>query len=358
MSTSMSTSYPRPGAASSKSDASIVPPPPSIVSESPSPPVVDSYVMGDTTHFGYEDVSTAEKENRVREVFANVADNYDVMNDLMSGGLHRYWKDELLRMTGVRSLAGALRRRDHAPVLATTTTWNDEDDGGRVGKDGGGGGGGGVPPDDGKPLLSILDVAGGTGDVAFRFVDAANCIERAKSSGPDEVNVTVCDINPDMLRVGEARARARYGSDLLDDARSLKFVEGNAQNLPFDECTFDIYTIAFGLRNVTDVDAALRDAMRVLKPGGRYLCLEFSRVSSDIPLLGRMYDAYSFHVIPKLGEVVANDRASYKYLVESIRKFCPQDELSRRMEAAGFVNVGYTNMTGGIVAVHEGWKPL
>lgn len=299
----------------------------------PSPSVVvGSYVSGPTTHFGYESVSIDEKEGRVKKVFANVADNYDVMNDFMSGGLHRYWKDELLRMTGVKSMAGAVRRR-------AASSWNDRGEGGR-------------------PLLSILDVAGGTGDVAFRFVDAADCVERAKSSGSDEVSVTVCDINPEMLRVGETRARRRYGAGPLDESSSLRFVEGNAQSLPFNDDSFDLYTIAFGLRNVTDVDAALRDALRVLKPGGRFLCLEFSHVTNDVPLLAELYDAYSFHVIPKLGEVVANDRDSYQYLVESIRKFCTQDELVTRMEAAGFECVRYTNMTGGIVAVHEGWKPL
>jgi ubiquinone/menaquinone biosynthesis methyltransferase len=299
---------------------------------------IGSYVSGSTTHFGYESVSISEKEGRVKQVFANVADNYDVMNDFMSGGLHRYWKDELLRMTGVQSMAGAVRRR------AISSSWDNER------------GGGITTVEDKKPLLSILDVAGGTGDVAFRFVDAANCIERAKSSGTDEISVTVCDINPDMLRVGEQRARERYGAVILDDARSLRFVEGNAQFLPFNDDSFDIYTIAFGLRNVTDVDMALRDARRVLKPGGRFMCLEFSHVT--LPLLAQIYDAYSFNVIPKLGEVVANDRESYQYLVESIRKFCTQDELKTRMETAGFEGVGYTNMTGGIVAVHDGWKPL
>ena len=301
--------------------------------------IIGSYVSGPTTHFGYESVSISEKEGRVKQVFANVADNYDVMNDFMSGGLHRYWKDELLRMTGVRSMAGAVRGR-----AAISSSWDNER-------------GAGVTSavDDTSPLLSILDVAGGTGDVAFRFVDAANCIERAKSSGTDEISVTVCDINPDMLRVGEQRAREKYGAVILDDARSLRFVEGNAQFLPFDDGSFDIYTIAFGLRNVTDVDMALRDALRVLKPGGRFMCLEFSHVI--LPPLAQIYDAYSFNVIPKLGEVVANDRESYQYLVESIRKFCTQDELKTRMEAAGFEGVGYTNMTGGIVAVHDGWKP-
>jgi len=273
----------------------------------------------------------------VKKVFENVADNYDVMNDFMSAGLHRYWKDELLQMTGVESMAKAVRRRasiNYANSVSKDCVGGKED----------------------ESVLSILDVAGGTGDVAFRFVDAANCEERAKSSGKDEISVTVCDINPEMLRVGESRARSKYGSGLLDDTSALKFVEGNAQYLPFEDESFDLYTIAFGLRNVTDVDMALRDALRVLKPGGRFLCLEFSHVP-NVPL-AKLYDTYSFHVIPKLGELVANDRDSYQYLVESIRKFCTQDELASRMETAGFEGVKYTNMTGGIVAVHEGWKPL
>lgn len=206
------------------------------------------------------------------------------------------------------------------------------------------------------PSFSVLDVAGGTGDVAFRFADAAGCRERAKSSGTDEICVTVCDINREMLRVGEERARRRFGSAVLDESRALKFVEGNAQCLPFDDDSFDLYTIAFGLRNVTDVDMALRDAYRVLKPGGRFLCLEFSHVT-NLPL-AKLYDLYSFNVIPQLGQMVANDRESYQYLVESIRKFCTQEELVSRLEAAGFERVQFTNMTGGIVAVHEGWKPL
>jgi len=276
------------------------------------------------------------------------------MNDFMSGGLHRYWKDELLRMTGVEPMAKAVRRRaslNYAKQATTETTTataakaTDENGGATASED-----------DVDERVLSILDVAGGTGDVAFRFVDASDCQERAKSSGVDEISVTVCDINPEMLRVGESRARKKYGSALLDDTKALTFVEGNAQYLPFADEKFDLYTIAFGLRNVTDVDMALRDAYRVLKPGGRFLCLEFSHVT-NVPL-ATLYDAYSFHVIPKLGEVVANDRDSYQYLVESIRKFCTQEELVRRMEAAGFEDAKYTNMTGGIVAVHEGWKPL
>jgi len=270
-------------------------------------------------------------------VFENVANDYDVMNDFMSAGLHRYWKDELLRMTGVGPMSKALRRRASMKYASNLNSNDDKEE-----KE--------------EALLSILDVAGGTGDVAFRFVDAAECEERSRSSGKDEINVTVCDINPEMLRVGESRARKRYGSALFDDTCALKFVEGNAQYLPFKDNSFDLYTIAFGLRNVTDVDMALRDALRVLKPGGRFLCLEFSCVQ-NVPL-AQLYDIYSFHVIPKLGEVVANDRESYQYLVESIRKFSTQEELVSRMKTAGFEGVKYTNMTQGIVAVHEGWKPL
>lgn len=283
--------------------------------------IPNDYVQGPTTHFGFENVPVEEKEKKVRTVFQNVAESYDVMNDLMSGGLHRYWKDELLKMTGVGPISSALR--------SDSVTERE---------------------------FAILDVAGGTGDVAFRFLEAANCPERAKSSGKDPINITICDINPDMLRVGERRARTRYGNAVIDDSQALSFKEGNAQYLPFEDNTFDLYTIAFGLRNVTDVDMALRDALRVLKPGGRFLCLEFSHVTN--PAFAALYDAYSFNVIPSVGEIVANDRDSYQYLVESIRKFCNQEELKARLERAGFTDCKFTNMTGGIVAVHEGWKPL
>jgi ubiquinone/menaquinone biosynthesis methyltransferase len=279
------------------------------------------YLSGDSTHFGFEDVKIEEKEGRVRQVFENVAESYDVMNDFMSGGLHRLWKDHLLKLSAVTPMS-QLVRRSKSPRN-----------------------------------LKILDVAGGTGDVAFRFVDAAGCPERSKSSGVDEVQVTVCDINPEMLRVGERRARDRFGSNLLDDTRALSFAEGNAQDLhQFEDNSFDLYTIAFGLRNVTDVDKALREAHRVLKPGGRFMCLEFSQVPNQY--FRAIYDFYSFNVIPSLGQVVANDRASYQYLVESIRKFSNQEELAVRMERAGMESVKYSNLTGGIVAIHEGWKAL
>ena len=308
-----------------------------------------AYVTGPTTHFGNDSVPVEEKASKVREVFESVAESYDVMNDLMSAGLHRYWKDELLATTGLAAAAGAVRRS-----AASARRRRGSDEGGMGDADEIASSASASSAS--SPSLSVLDVAGGTGDVAFRFVDAAGCSERSLSSGRDEVNVTVCDINSEMLRVGERRARSRYGNDLIDKSGALKFVQGDAQSLPFEDETFDLYTISFGLRNVTDVDAALKDALRVLKPGGRYLCLEFSRPPN--PTLSAMYDAYSFSMIPAIGELVADDRASYQYLVESIRMFCDQEELKLRMEKAGFVGVTHTNMTGGVVAVHGGWKSL
>jgi ubiquinone/menaquinone biosynthesis methyltransferase len=285
------------------------------------------YVDGAETHFGFTNVAVTEKEAKVRHVFEKVADSYDVMNDLMSGGLHRLWKDHLLKVSAVESIAKLVRRQE-AMMLGTNV----------------------------RPFR-ILDVAGGTGDVAFRFVDAADCVERAKSSGVDPIQVVVCDINAEMLRVGQARALDRYGRAVLEESQALVFEQGNAQDLHpnFPESSsFDLYTIAFGLRNVTDVDMALREAYRVLKPGGRFLCLEFSHVPND--LFRTIYDAYSMHAIPLMGHYVAGDRDSYQYLVESIRKFPPQDELVARIANAGFREVKYVNMTGGIVALHEGWK--
>jgi ubiquinone/menaquinone biosynthesis methyltransferase len=285
---------------------------------------------GQSTHFGFEDVKVEDKEKLVRGVFDNVAESYDVMNDLMSGGIHRVWKDYFVQSTCVESLARAVRRGSATSPATSGDSRSSE--------------------------LRILDVAGGTGDIAFRMIDAMQCEERSKSSGQDPVSVTVCDINTEMLRVGQRRARERYGSSLLDDTKALSFVEGNAQSLDkLQDNSFDLYTIAFGLRNVTDVDMALCEALRVLKPGGRFMCLEFSQVPS--PILHKIYDVYSFSVIPAIGEMVANDRPSYQYLVESIRKFSDQETLVQRMQDAGFQCSKYTNLTGGIVAIHEGWKP-
>ena len=272
-------------------------------------------------------MSVDEKEGKVKEVFNKVADTYDLMNDLMSGGLHRFWKDYLLEVSNVAAMSRNTRR--NAPTTDGESS---------------------------QVLLNILDVAGGTGDVAFRFVEAAGCLERVKSSGSDPVRITACDINHEMLRVGEARARSKFGGSLLDQSQALRFVHGNAESLEFPDNTFDLYTIAFGLRNVTNVDAAIQEAYRVLKPGGRFMCLEFSQVT--LPILAQLYEAYSFQVIPAMGEWIAKDRAPYQYLVESIRTFPNQQELLARINATGFQQSKYTNLTGGIVALHEGWKSI
>mmetsp|Transcript_2669 Transcript_2669/g.3488 ORF Transcript_2669/g.3488 Transcript_2669/m.3488 type:complete len:246 (+) Transcript_2669:1-738(+) len=245
----------------------------------------------------------------------------------MSGGMHRLWKDYFVDLTCVGPMARIIRQQQQQQQEGHE--------------------------------LRCLDVAGGTGDIAFRMIDAAQCAERSKSSGQDCISVTVCDINTEMLRVGERRARSRYGSSLLDESKALRFQQGNAQDLvpqTFAPNTFDIYTISFGLRNVTDVDKGLAQAFEVLKPGGRFLCLEFSHVPQ--PQFQQLYDLYSFHMIPTMGQLIANDRDSYQYLVESIRKFPKQEDLQARMEQVGFQSTKYTNLTGGIVAIHEGYKPL
>ena len=245
----------------------------------------------DTTHFGFQRVPLAGKQARVDDVFHAVARRYDLMNDVMSAGLHRLWKRDLVSM---------------------------------------------VRPPRGRPYRH-LDVAGGTGDVAFRVADA----------GGDETRVTVADINSGMLAVGRERA-AKKG-----EAR-VAFQEANAEELPFDDRAFDGYTIAFGIRNVPRIERALAEARRVLRPGSRFLCLEFSRV--DLPGLDRIYEAYSFRVIPRLGELIARDRESYQYLVESIRRFPPPGAFGRMVEAAGFRRVTHRPLSGGIVAIHSGWK--
>jgi demethylmenaquinone methyltransferase / 2-methoxy-6-polyprenyl-1,4-benzoquinol methylase len=245
----------------------------------------------DTTHFGFETVPLGEKQARVNEVFHSVARRYDLMNDLMSAGLHRLWKEALV------TAVNPSRTRPHRH----------------------------------------LDVAGGTGDVAFRVLDA----------GGPRTRVTVLDINGDMLAVGRERAGARH-------AGQINFVEANAEALPFEEEEFDAYTIAFGIRNVPRLEAALGEAYRVLKPGGRFLCLEFSKV--DVPGLDRLYDLYSFSVIPRLGGLVTGDAESYRYLVESIRRFPPPAAFARRIAEAGFWRVSHRPLTGGIVAIHSGWK--
>ncbi len=242
-----------------------------------------------TTHFGFEDVAEADKAGRVHGVFASVASRYDVMNDAMSLGIHRVWKDAMMDWLAPR------------------------------------------------PGQRLLDVAGGTGDVAFRFL--------ARAPGAE---ATVLDMTEDMLAAGRSRAEA------ADMAGALDWVAGDAMALPFADATFDAYTISFGIRNVTRIDAALREAHRVLRPGGRLMVLEFSQLPN--PLMQRAYDLYSFNVIPRMGQAIAGDRASYQYLVESIRRFPDQDRFAAMILEAGFANVRYRNLSFGIAALHSGWK--
>ena len=239
-----------------------------------------------TVSFGYEQVSPEEKTARVGAVFASVAKRYDIMNDLMSAGMHRLWKDDFVRRLNPR------------------------------------------------PGEQILDMAGGTGDIAFRIA----------ARGAD---VTVADINPNMLEVGMARAATR-------GLTSLVWREENAETLSFPDQSFDGYTIAFGIRNVTDIPAALKEAHRVLRWGGRFFCLEFS--TTTWPGFADIYDLYSEKLVPRIGEIVAKDADSYRYLIESIRRFPKMPEFAAMIRAAGFAQVKYTPILGGAVAIHSGWK--
>jgi demethylmenaquinone methyltransferase/2-methoxy-6-polyprenyl-1,4-benzoquinol methylase len=243
-----------------------------------------------TTHFGYKDVPTEEKQAMVADVFHSVAAKYDVMNDLMSFGVHRLWKRFTIDMSGVR------------------------------------------------PGNKVLDLAGGTGDLTKKF---------SKLVGPSG-KVVLADINSSMLEVGRERLTNQ------GYVGNIEYVQANAQYLPFEDNTFDVITIAFGLRNVTDKDEALRSMFRVLKPGGRLLVLEFSQTNN--PLLKKAYDLYSFTALPFMGKLVTNDSESYKYLAESIRMHPDQETLKGMMQDAGFNRVSYHNMTGGMVALHRGIK--
>lgn len=242
-----------------------------------------------TTHFGFKTVKESEKAGMVKGVFNSVADQYDIMNDFMSAGVHRVWKD---------SLIDTLNPRDG---------------------------------------MRLLDVAGGTGDIAFRFLQAIK-------GG----HVSVCDINAEMLRVGAGRAEKKGFADRAD------FICGDAMQLPFEDRSMDAYTIAFGIRNVTRIEDALSEAYRVLKPGAKFFCLEFS--PEVVPVLQQAYDVYSFKMIPKLGEIVARDRDSYQYLVESIRRFPAPAKFDAMIKAAGFARTGWRTMSAGVVAIHSGTR--
>ena len=263
----------------------------------------------DQASFGYTSVPKTKKESLVRDVFESVAPSYDVMNDLMSVGMHRLWKDYF-----VHKLASF-------------------------------------------PGMTHLDVAGGTGDVSFRVLKKLRKVDREGNGKEAKSRVIVSDINPAMLKVGEERAATKGlknpGFDTKTDAE-LEFVEANAEKLPFEDESIDQFTIAFGLRNVTNIDIALREARRVLKKGGRISILEFSHVEEE-PLKS-LYNFYSFAAIPTMGQIVANDRKSYQYLVESIRKFPKQERLCDIMREEGFSSVDFENITGGIVAIHNGYK--
>ena len=250
----------------------------------------------DTASFGYRQVATGEKQDLVNEVFAKVAERYDQMNDLMSGGLHRLWKDDFVAL---------LSPPKHAQSFA------------------------------------VLDVAGGTGDIARRMKKLGDGAARRRGLEPPEIHVI--DINTEMLEAGRARGEA-----------GLNWHEGDAENLPVDDHAADAYIISFGIRNCTDIPAVLREAKRVLKPGGRFYCLEFSRLA--IGGLEPVYDFYSFNAIPALGKLLANDADSYRYLVESIRRFPDQETFAAMIREAGFARVAYRNMAGGVCALHWGWS--
>ena len=243
-----------------------------------------------TTHFGFDTVLQNKKADLVKNVFSSVASNYDVMNDVMSLGIHRLWKDALIN-------------------------W--------------------INP---QPGQKLLDVAGGTGDISFRFIERAKGLAYA----------TVLDMTESMLIEGQKRSESKNFSQNLD------WVCGDAMSLPFEDNSFDLYTISFGIRNVVDIEKALNEAYRVLRSGGRIVVLEFGRIPDDF--LQKIYDTYSFNIIPKLGKIIVGDEESYRYLVESIRKFPEQSQFTKSLSSAGFKNVKYRNYSFGIAAIHSGWK--
>ncbi len=250
--------------------------------------------MEGKTHFGFKEVKIEEKSNLVKEIFSSVAGKYDLMNDLMSMGAHRIWKDRMIKEINPNSKE-----------------------------------------------VNFIDVAGGTGDIAFRIC------KKMQQEGKN-FSVKVVDINQEMLDVGYQRS---VDKNLFSN---LEFINCDGENLNFTDESFDFFTIAFGIRNFTNIDKGLSEAYRVLKKGGKFICLEFSKVNDYF--LQKIYDKYSFNIIPKIGEVVLNDRASYQYLVESIRKFPKQEDFKKMIENAGFKNASYQNLTFGCVAIHVGYK--
>ena len=241
-----------------------------------------------TTHFGFKNVNFSKKSTLVRNIFNNVASNYDLMNDIMSFGIHRLWKTNLIE-----------RLNPHTN-------------------------------------MQLLEIGGGTGDIAFKFINRGG------------KNVVVVDINEKMLAIGRDRA---LNQGII---KQIKWINSDAENLPFRDSSFDTYITAFCLRNVTRLDCALKEAYRLLRPGGRFLCLEFSHVI--LPNLSRLYDIYSFNILPLMGQIVAKDRASYQYLAESIRRFPQQDDFLNLIKESGFEKVSYQNLSNGIVAIHSAWK--
>ncbi|MBS0236270.1 MAG: bifunctional demethylmenaquinone methyltransferase/2-methoxy-6-polyprenyl-1,4-benzoquinol methylase UbiE [Proteobacteria bacterium] len=248
------------------------------------------------TYFGYRKVNEAEKERLVQGVFSNVASNYDLMNDLMSFGLHHCWKAEFISE---------------------------------------------LPP---YNEVNLLDVAGGTGDISNMFLVAAN------NQGYRNVQATVCDLNAEMMERGKKKLATTLQSDLIT------WVRGNGERLPFDENSFDYYAISFGIRNFTNIPKALKEAYRVLRPGGKFACLEFSNVREGV--IAKVYEQYSFNIVPAIGKIIAGDASAYQYLVESIRKFPKAPEFAVMVEDAGFSGVSYRKLTFGVVAIHIGYKPI
>mmetsp|Transcript_2866 Transcript_2866/g.4087 ORF Transcript_2866/g.4087 Transcript_2866/m.4087 type:complete len:307 (+) Transcript_2866:125-1045(+) len=267
-----------------------------------------------TIDFGFKKVEYNRKKEKVAEVFSNVASQYDLMNDVMSAGLHRLWKDDFVESIGLNAAAAVGEKRPR-----------------------------------------VLDVAGGTGDIAFRIIEKINQNWQSEETAvkDDSKAVTVFDINGEMMEVGKQRASQRFDPVICS---MIDWVQGDAEKLPFESNSFDLYTIAFGLRNVTNKENALKEALRVLKPGGRFMCLEFSNV--DVPVAKQIYDTYSFNIIPAMGQAIAGDRDSYQYLVESIRVFPQKEEFKEQISSVGFHFVGYSSYTLGVVALHSGIKPL